>query len=150
MATWSGGQRLVAARLVDVSGLVDLPISDTVPSSYSQWGNTISFTNPGVDVAVCAWLVGRAYNSAGTGKLTLMYRIDVSHDNGVNWSNGTEQWVTVEPSSVSGTDQKNLTAIHRAQGLPTGTVRVRAMIQSAGGTGIALRSGQLMATMTAV
>lgn len=150
MATWSGGQRLSAGRLTDVSKITTLDDRNSVPASYASWGSDLTFDNPGVDVAVCAWLAGRAYNAVGTGKLTLMYRIEISTDNGVQWSQGTEQWITVEPSGVSGSDQKSVNALHRAQALPTGTIRVRARVQSAGGTDIALRSGQLMAQVVAV
>jgi len=149
MATWSGGARLLAGRLVDTSNFLDLDLRDSVPSTWTQWGNQISFTNPGVDVAVCAWLGGRAYTN-GSGKYTLMYRLEISHDNGANWATGPENWLTVEPSSVSGTDQKSMFVMARAQALPSGTVRVRAMVQSAGSTNIQLRTGHLMAQMTAV
>lgn len=149
MAVWSGGARLLAARLVDTSNILDLDLRDNVPATWTQWGGQLSFTNPGVDVAVCAWLGGRAYTN-GSGKYTLMCRIEISHDNGANWSTGPENWLTVEPSGVSGTDQKQIFVMHRAQALPSGTVRVRAMVQSAGSTNIQLRTGHLMAQMTAV
>lgn len=150
MATWSGGQRLSAGRLTDVSKITTLDDRNSVPSSYASWGSDLTFDNPGVDVAVMAWLAGRAYKESGSTKATLVYRIEISTDNGVNWSEGTEQWITVEPSGVSGSDQKSVNALHRAQALPSGTIRVRARVSSSGSTAIALRSGQLMAQVVAV
>lgn len=150
MATWAGGQRIVAARLTDVSSIIDLSNRDSVPADGVQWGGTLSFTNPGVEVAVMAWLAGRAYKESGSTKGTLVYRAEISFDNGSTWSEGTDQWITVEPSGVSGTDQKSINALHRAQGTPSATIRVRAWVESSGSTAIALRSGQLMAQMVAV
>lgn len=149
MATWSGGQRIIAAKLGDASAMATLADADTVTSGTVTWGSVMSFANPGVDVALVAHLTGEFY-CIGSGKRTLSCWLEISTDGGTNWTAGSTTAPTSEPSGVSGVDRRTVARVHRAQALPTGSVQVRARLSSSGGTDIALRAGVLVAQLTGV
>lgn len=148
MATWGAGQRITAGKLASYSTLATLA-DRTVGTTEATWGANVSLANPGVDVAVHAILTGGVFNG-GSGKIQITARLDISTDNGANWSNGQQIDVTVEPSGVTGVDREMVTCIHRAQALPTGTVLVRARVSATTSSGAEFRQGSIMAWLVGV
>lgn len=150
MALWPAGSKFTSGKLENVSAIATLTDSTSTVLADQQWGTEyVAFDNPGVECVVTATLSGRTLGrgASATTADTLSVWLQTSFDGGSTWVSGTQ--LNVNDAPVAATFRSPIAVFMRAQAVPTGQIRVRAMWSpKASGTGQRMQTGQILAYLT--
>lgn len=114
-------------------------------NTWEQWGTEeITFSDPGRQVDVLAWLAGYATNTTDSNNITRA-RIQISTDGGASWSSSR---AVIANTGTSIGVRNALSPFGRAGATtPTGDVKVRAQVHTSSAANTTFSSGHLMALL---
>lgn len=129
----------------DLINLADIPEGSSVAGTWTDWGDPITFTNPGVPVTVTGEGMGSTFKNA-SGNAYVSMRVAISLTGGATWSEGSGPrgnlgWTTATRETVMGQ--------HVLTGTATGDIIVKAQYQGQV-TGTGYFNGTLKAKIKAV
>lgn len=160
MALWPAGSKFTSGKLEDLSAIVTLTDLTVAATGDQQWGTEyVAFDNPGVECVVTAILTGRtlARSPGGQQGDTVTIYTQISFDGGSTWTSGSS--LAYNDCPIGGTATNTATTTfrvpftvkQRAQAVPTGQIRVRAMVKpgaAGSATGQRFSTGEILATLT--
>lgn len=155
MALWPAGSKITGGKLENVSAITTLSDVTASGTTDAQWGTEyVAFDNPGVECVVTATLTGRTLGRSPGGQQgdTVTVYLQMSMDGGSTWTSGASLSFNDCPigdgtTTKSTTFRTPVSIVQRAQAVPTGQIRVRAMTK-ASFSGQRFSSGQILANLT--
>lgn len=136
------GDKITAARLSfqqDTTTLTD----DTLAASgvFEDWGTeTVTFSDPGVEVSVTAYVTGNFNDSAAESTLGNV-RVAISLDGGTVFTFGNQ--VTGRVGTNADQSHLPVAASHGVTGTPTGDIVIKAQFEGITSANVEVRSGLL-------
>lgn len=126
----NAGDKLRAADISILSDTVTLPEGETpsAEQTWTDWGDPITFDNPGIPVTVIAWGSGSATNDDNASGVSM--RVSISLDGGATWDDG--QGPRDQAAGGTATRRGTVVGQHRVStsSVPTGDIQIRAQIHA--------------------
>lgn len=148
------GELVTAARLLnnsDYTALTDTDIVDTTINTWTDFGTeTITFSDPGVEVVVEGHLMSSCYTNDATAD-RVVTRVAISFDGGSTFDTSAGLAYCSSSTSAGGVTRSPTPATHVRQGTPTGSVVIKGQcMHEVSGGDAQFFSGFLTATIKAV